>query len=126
MTWRFGPICAAGAGAIVALGLLCAPAFATADLQKVYVDCLGDKVIELCSDALAAGPAPGETAKPPTFETIVGACAAERSAFVELVRTRNLAAGRTAVYAERRVVRHTRRLEGLVHDLFDKCIETTP
>lgn len=119
-------MCAAGAGAIVALGLLFEPALAAEDLQKVYVDCLGDKVIDLCSDALAARPAPGEEVKPPTFDAVVAACAAERSAFVELVRARNLAAGRTSAYAEKRVARHTRRLEGINRDLFDKCFETKP
>ena len=126
MTVRFGAICVAAAGALVALGILAAPAIAAADAQKLYFDCMGDKVVELCSDSLAAKPVPSETAKSPTFDTVVTACAAERGAFVELVRARNLAAGRTAAYAEKRVVRNTRRLEGFAHRLYDECMDTTP
>ena len=126
MTMRFGAIRAAGMGAIVALGLAGAPAFATDDAQKAYVDCMGERVIELCTETRPTKPAPGGEAKAPTFDDVVTACAAERGAFVDMVRARNLAAGRTSDYADRRVARHTRRLEGLVRDMFEKCIETTP
>jgi hypothetical protein len=124
MTTRVWAIGAMGAGAIVALGLLSAPA--RADAQKVYVDCLGEHAVELCTGSLETKSAPGETAKPPSFDRVLAACAAERVAFVDLVTTRNLAAGRTAAYAEKRVVRNTRRLDRMVHRLFDQCMDTRP
>ncbi len=124
MTKRFGAIHAAVAGAIVALGLLAAPVLAAADPRQVYIDCMGERVMELCTETRPTKP--GAEAKPPTFDDVVAACAAERGAFVDMVRARNLAAGRTSAYADRRVARHTRRSEGIVRDVFDQCIETTP
>ena len=128
MTKRLGRIRGAGAGAIVAFGLAAAPALAAVDddIQKAYVDCLGEQAIEFCSGALTKEPEPGETRKPPSFDEVVAACSAERSAFVERVTSRNLAAGRTADYAARRVARHTGRLEALVRGIYDKCMDTTP